>query len=90
MSRPENEFPTIQDVHAVLADLIDRGLGGLPVQVLVCPDSTMQALARDAGAKDDAKPALLIEFDGKEGRHPVTVLSTARLGKSAGPRQAVQ
>ena len=86
----EDRLPTFRDVHAVLVELIERGLGDLPVQVVVCPDSTMQALARDAGAKDDDKPALLIEFDGKDGRHPVTVLSTARLSHSGAARTAVQ
>jgi hypothetical protein len=78
--RPENEFPTIADLRDGLTRLVDNGLGDLPVQVLVVPDSTMQAIARQAGS-DGVKPALMIElnYDEGTGRIPVTVVSTDRM-----------
>lgn len=62
MTTPESTWPTIRDASVILAELVAKGLGDLPVQVLLVPDSTMQALARAAGAKDDAKPALMIDY----------------------------
>lgn len=90
MTRPESKFPTIKDVHSVMAELIDEGLGDLPVQVLVAPDTTIQALARHAGATDDSKPALMLEFDGKDGRIGVMVMSTERLEQTPQRRERVQ
>ncbi len=84
MSEPENRFPTIADLRDELAKLIERGLGDLPVQVLVVPDSTIQALAKTLGPPL-AKPALMIELNYEEGssRLPVTVVSTDR-GQGSG------
>jgi len=84
----ENEYPTIQDLRDRLSDLIDQGLGELPVQVLVVPDSTLQAIARASGQKDDAKPALMIDLTDDDG-NAVTVVSTDRMGDTS-PRVAVQ
>lgn len=78
-AKPENEFPTIRDVRDRLAELVDRGLGDLPVQLVVAPDSTMQAIARATPGFDPRKPALLIEFGGDQGRLPVSLISAERL-----------
>lgn len=74
----ENKFPTISDLCDGLKRLVDGGLGNLPVQVLVVPDSTIQAIGRVTPGFDPAKPALMIEFDGVDGRIGPTVLSTDR------------
>lgn len=87
--RPESEFATIADLHAALSDLVGRGFGELPVQVLVVPGSTLQTLARAEGAVDDDKPALMIEFGGDSGRFPVSILSTEYLDVDS-KRVAVQ
>lgn len=79
MAKPESEFTTIEDMHLVLAELVGQGLGALPVQLLVAPDSTIQALARHAGVANDAKPALMLEFNGRDGRIGPSVISAARL-----------
>lgn len=74
----EDTFPTISDLCAGLKRLVDGGLGDLPVQVLVVPDSTLQAIGRATDGFDPSKPALMIEFDGVDGRIGPTVLSTER------------
>lgn len=86
----ENEFPTISDLHDRLAELIAKGLGALPVQVLIVPDSTLQAIARNAGQKDDDKPALMIDLIDDAG-NSVSIASTDRWSRE-GPskRSAVQ
>lgn len=83
-AKPESEFPTILDLRDGLSRLIEAGLGDLPVQVLVVPDSTMQAIARDGG-HTGSRPALMIELDAVEGsaRLPATIMSTDRLGKGS-------
>lgn len=82
-ARPENEFPTIRDVRDRLTELVDQGLGDHPAQVLIVPDSTMQAIAIVTGGLgyDRTKPALLIELTGTEqsARLPVTLVSTDRM-----------
>lgn len=80
MSEPENRFPTIADYAERLAELVTRGLGDLPAQILVVPDSTMQAIARDTDGFDGKKPALLIELTGKDdsSRIPVCLISADR------------
>lgn len=84
----EHEFPRLRDALAVLSELVEAGLGDLPMQIIVAPDSTVQALARHSGAKDDDKPALLIEFEVGDGRR-VSIISTERLGNPL-PRAAIQ
>lgn len=81
--RPENEFPTIGDLHEVLADMVKRGLGALPVQVLVVPDSTLQALARQMVPDGPKLAAAMMEFSPDEGSHriPVSFVSAERLAK---------
>lgn len=74
----ENKFPTISDLCTGLQRLVDGGLGNLPVQVLIVPDSTMQAIGRVTPGFNPDKPALLIEFEGVDGRIGPTVLSTDR------------
>jgi hypothetical protein len=85
----ENEFPTIADLRDRLSELAERGLGELPVQVLIVPDSTLQAIARDAGGKDDAKPALMIDLMDDAG-NSVTIMSTDRMSSTPTARHAVQ
>jgi hypothetical protein len=87
MARPESEFPTISDLHDRLTELISYGLGDLPVQVLIVPDSTMQAVAKvtaPPGYDVGGKPALLIEFDAVGGRLPVSLVSTDRMTRDGG------
>ena len=79
---PESDFPTIRDLRDRLSGLIERGLGDLPVQIVIAPDSTMQALARSLGGDkyDREKPALMIELtDDETGRLPVSFVSTDRM-----------
>jgi hypothetical protein len=66
MARPESDFPTIRDLRDLLSALVDQGLGGLPIQIVVTPNSTIQALAR-ADGKGDGTPAIMIEYP-REGR----------------------
>lgn len=82
-ARPESEFPTILDLRDCLSMLIDRGLGGLAVQIVVAPDSTMQALAQAAG-DDGGKPALMIEYSSGGQRLSVSFISTERLSGGGG------
>lgn len=89
MSAPESKFPSITDMRDVLSKLIDEGFGAMPVQILVAPDSTIQAIARHAGAKDDDKPALMVQFEPIADRIGASIISTARLEHSS-KREAVQ
>ncbi len=77
MGRPESDFPTIRDLRDGLARLVDAGLGDLPVQVIIAPDSTMQAIAR-ATVPGHSVPAILMEFDAVGGRLPMTMVTTDR------------
>lgn len=79
--RPENQFPTIRDLHARMAELIERGLGEHPVQVLVVPDATLQPIAIDVELPGDRKPAAMIELYDKESadRLPVSLVCAERL-----------
>ena len=76
---PENQFPTIRDVRDRLSELVDKGFGDHPCQVLVVPDSTLQAIARTAGQTPDDKPALMIDLCGDSDRLPVALISAQRL-----------
>jgi hypothetical protein len=88
MAETENTFPTIRDIRDRMNDLVEQGLGELPVQILIVPDSTLQAIARNAGQKDDAKPALMIDlFDGDG--NSVTLAAVERWGNGSA-RPAVQ
>lgn len=76
----ENMFPTLRDVRDKLNELVGQGLGDHPVQVVIVPDSTIQAIARATappGYKHD-RPALMVEFDGIDGRMPILIYSTDR------------
>lgn len=74
----EDKFPTIRDMRDQLATLVERGFGDLPCQVLVVPDSTLQAIAKASGNPPDCG-ALMIEFNAKNGRLPVSLISADRL-----------
>lgn len=85
MPKTENQFPTIRDLNNRLSSLVSDGLGDLPVQILVVPDSTLQVIARiTGGAREGDKPALMIELAGTDGRLPVSLISTDRMQR-AGP-----
>lgn len=76
----ESNFPTIRDLRDALSRLVDQGLGDQAAQIIIVPDSTLQAISRivaPAGYSHD-KPALMIEFGGVDGRMPVLVYSTDR------------
>lgn len=76
----ENNFPTIRDLRDTLSELVGLGLGDLPTQLVIVPDSTLQAIARVAaplGYVHD-KAALMVEFEGVDGRMPVVIYSTDR------------
>ena len=74
----EDKFPTVRDVRDQLSALIERGFGDLPCLILVVPDSTLQAIARASGNQPSCG-ALMIEFDAKNGRLPVSLISADRL-----------
>lgn len=79
----ENEFPTIRDLRDRLTELVDRGLGDLPVQIVVAPDSTIQALAR---AEDvNAVPAIMLEYPRDGHAIGVPFISTDRLSRGGIP-----
>lgn len=79
MARPEHEFPTIRDLRDGLANLVERGLGDHPVQIVVVPASTMLVIARATGAPAADEPPLMIEFciADSAGRIPPTFVSTS-------------
>jgi hypothetical protein len=80
-AKPESDFPTIKDLRDCLNTLVDQGLGELPVQIVVMPDTTIQALAK--AQMWDGKPTTMIEYsrDGKE--LGVMFISTDRLAGTA-------
>ena len=82
--RPENEFPTIRDARNALAKLIEDGFGDLPVQLLVAPDSTLQAIAGAMGYR--GKPVVMIDLRSEppSPRLSFVVISTERLGSGSG------
>ncbi|KKM98706.1 hypothetical protein LCGC14_1155180 [marine sediment metagenome] len=89
--RPESEFPTIREISDGLSMLVSKGLGDLPVQVLVVPDSTLQAIARVLGAQEGDRPALMIELrNSAEGRVPVSIMSTDRMQGRGIPSSVTQ
>ena len=82
MRRPESDFPTIKHLRDRLTDLIENGLGDLPVQILVVPNSTIEAVARATAGPGYApnKPALMIELEVVKGsRLPVSMISTEQM-----------
>lgn len=82
MSAP---LPTVADMQAYLALLVEEGLGDEPVQTLVVPDRTIDAIARSIGTPFDSKPATMIEYPISAGRRlPVSVISADRLAAGAG------
>lgn len=91
MAKRENEFPTIRNARAALAKLIEDGLGDLPVQLLVVPDSTLQAIAGAMGYR--GSHALMIDLISQPptSRLPFALISTERLGAGNGmPSKNVQ
>lgn len=88
-ARPESDFPTIRDFRDRLSELVDSGLGDLPVQIMIVPDSTIQAVANfcDPARVPGVVPALMIELPNDVGgrRMPVSLISTARMTGNAMP-----
>ena len=86
-------LPTVRDLCNGLSRLVEEGLGDLPVQIIVVPDSTLQALARVTGApafNPDTVKAKMVEFDGVDGRLPMMMLTADYLkdhGVSSGKTQ---
>ena len=68
------------------------GLGDQPAQIIIVPDSSLQAIARASAPEGyiHDKPALMVEFDGVDGRMPVIVYSTDRMQGREIKSQAVQ
>jgi hypothetical protein len=88
--KPENQFPTVADLRDQLNALIDEGLGDLPVQVVVVPDSTMRAISTHGG-NGQSRPAVMVELGGsKESRLPVTLVSAERMQRGNEPYRRVQ
>lgn len=84
----EDEFPTIAQFAEGLVELVKKGLGEQPAQVLIVPDSTMQTAARILGGGEQDRPALMIDLTGdnrRPGQVPVTMISTAALFGSTIP-----
>jgi hypothetical protein len=92
MASNENEFPTISDLCAKLSELVEQGFGDLPFQVVVAPDSTIQALARSCPNHQGEKPALMIEFPINDSMKPfgVSFISTDRLTGGGGMKSIRQ
>lgn len=82
-AKPESQFPTIADARDVLQRLVDKGLGELPVQVLVVPASTLALLAKDAG-HTGSKPALMIEMSERDGAEMGILITSAEAMASPG------
>jgi hypothetical protein len=74
----ESEFPTIAQLRDRLSELVDKGFGALPVQIVVVPDSTLQAIARSLQPTAD-RPALMIDLTGADQRMAVGLISIDRL-----------
>jgi hypothetical protein len=80
MAETENKFPTLRDLRDKLSQLVNMGLGDHPAQIIIVPDSTLQAVAKASVPEwANDKPALMVEFDGVDGRMPVLVYSTDRM-----------
>ncbi|MCF1502931.1 hypothetical protein L0F51_04015 [Afifella sp. H1R] len=82
--RPENEFPTVKDMSQAIDHLVELGLGDFPVQLLVVPVSTIEAIARTVDPalppRPEGKASLMVQLDGAgEARLPVTILSAGYL-----------
>ena len=82
LPRPENEFPTIQDLRDGLSTLVENGFGDLPVQLVVVPDSTMQAIS---GVPPEM-PVLMIDLATVDGRLPVGMVSVGGLQRTSRER----
>lgn len=65
----EDKYPTIREYADWLALLVDQGLGELPVQVLVAPGLTVQAVARILNG-ETGEPALMVQAMKHDGIGP--------------------
>lgn len=75
----ESRFPTISDLHSALSELIEQGFGECPIQIVVVPDSTLQAIAGRHPI-----PALMIDLEGTDtGRLPVSLISAKGMETTA-------
>ena len=87
----ENKFPTIRDLRDSLSELVTKGVGDHPVQVVIVPATTMYAVAKVTAGKhvDEAtgRPPLMIEFviAASDGRLPVAFVSADYLSGTRSP-----
>lgn len=67
---------TIRELRDRLSDLIDHGLGDHPIDLLVVPEATLEALVAMGGQTlgDGPKPVVVELFSGDD-RGPVIVIS---------------
>lgn len=88
----ENHFPTLRDLRDKLSELVDLGLGDQPAQIIIVPDSSLQAIARIVAPPGYVhnKPALMVEFDAVAGRLPVLIYSTERMSGRNMPSRSAQ
>jgi hypothetical protein len=83
MARPESTFPTIRDARDALAQLVDKGLGDLPIQLVIVPASTLAVIAKDAG-HTGPKPALMVEITAHDGAESGVLLYAVEAMQSTG------
>lgn len=89
----EDKFPTLRDLRDGLTRLIDEGLGELAAQIIIVPDSTLQAVAKVTGApgfNPTTDKAKLIEFDGVAGRMPMMMLTVDYVSGKDMPSRTAQ
>lgn len=74
----ESTFPTIQDYRDLLTKLVDEGFGDHPAQILIVPSSTLDVLAKHAGATG-GRAALMLAYGNASGRQEACLTTVERL-----------
>lgn len=70
--------PTIRDLRDAMSEMVDGGFGDLPVQIVIVPDSTLQAIGK---TREREKPALMIDLVVADSpRLPVSLISMRAVG----------
>lgn len=85
----ENEFPTIKELRDQLSKLVSAGLGELPFQIVVAPDSTIQALAKHY-SRQQTKPAIMVEYIVAGRPVGISFITTERLTPGNGMPSVLQ
>lgn len=80
----EHEFPTILELRDRLSVLIEAGLGSLPIQIVIAPDSSIQAIAKVEGQQPGDEPAIMIEFPVDGRAFGISFITTDRLTSGRG------